>query len=51
MMYFAPQLGQSKSIGSDLLGVQRAAISELIFKPCPLSAFDLYQDESQKIAN
>jgi hypothetical protein len=31
MMYFAPQLGQSKAIGSDLLGVQRACISALTF--------------------
>jgi hypothetical protein len=30
MMYFAPQLGQSKAIGSDLSGVQRAGISALI---------------------
>jgi hypothetical protein len=30
-MYFAPQLGQSKAIGSDLLGVQRACISALTF--------------------
>jgi hypothetical protein len=26
MMYFAPQLGQSKAIGFDLSGVQRAGI-------------------------
>jgi hypothetical protein len=26
MMYFAPQLGQSKAIGSDFSGVQRAGI-------------------------
>ena len=51
MMYFAPQLGQSKAIGSDLSPVQRAGIFCIdLCKPCPLSVFDLYQDESQRIA-
>jgi hypothetical protein len=31
MMYFAPQPGQSKAIGSDLSRVQPAGISALIF--------------------
>jgi len=35
MMYFAPQLGQSKAIGSDLLGVLRAGISALIVQAMP----------------
>ena len=50
MVYFAPQFGQSKVIGSDLLGRQLAGICALIFLAMPVSEIDLYQAELQKIA-
>jgi hypothetical protein len=50
MMYFAPQFGQSKVIGSGLLGRQLAGICALIFLAMPVSEIDLYQAELQKIA-
>jgi hypothetical protein len=50
MMYFAPQFGQSKVIGSGLLGRQLAGICALIFLAIPVSEIDLYQAELQKIS-